>query len=581
MPQPGLTANLDSFDLLDLVQVIHMDRRDLSLVVRDGPQSLGVLRFSQGELLWAEFRALRGEEAFIALAAQKTGSLEQLPWDGRGERNVSQPLARLIMQAVAYRDAQSDQRARQASGKGHQQPPAQASVPAPGPAALGERLRGVEHLSRLGDGQGPAPGGELPDDEPMPAWVREIRSASEAASAQSGSASQKASVLSPAHHLASASPPDRMHPAPLSQEGDTQPPQPTLPLSVLNGKFTLPSLGAGNRMPAQGSGKPQEDPPTIPLPTVQGGLLDYASKREPPPQWPPQEEAPQAMLETKALPEQAVVVRSPAAPAAPAPSQAVPTLASAGVSPGTPVPPTQPQSAPAEPKFSSLSLLEQLAYGGVSGNGGTRSAGPLNGNAASGTIDRMAREPLPEPMFGQHAPSSVLDGAVPTHKTRMLNTEASASGLASGGGVSGVASSSPAPPHSGVSGAAGSAGQLQQALETFAGQVGAVCIATAVIRADGSLVAEYTVRRSQEQELASPAYHLAHVMQSSLRALLMGGWGDLEDAMITGSTHLVLLRRLGRAEKGLFHIAVLERSGNSGLCRVRMRNSEPALLQAL
>lgn len=122
---------------------------------------------------------------------------------------------------------------------------------------------------------------------------------------------------------------------------------------------------------------------------------------------------------------------------------------------------------------------------------------------------------------------------------------------------------------------------VQGALEAFAEQVGASCIATAVIRSDGLLLAEYKPRRGQEQDLSSPAYHMAHAMQSSLRALLMGGWGDLEDTFITGSTHSVMLRRLGRADKGLYHVAVLERSGNPGLCRVRMRNSEAQLLQLL
>src|SRR5579885_1345635 len=106
--QPGLAASLASFDLLDLVQAIHLDRRALSLVVRNGAQNLGVLHFSEGELLWAEFQGLRGEEAFIALAAQKTGNIEQLPWDGQGERNVVQPLSRLIMQAASQRDTNGD-----------------------------------------------------------------------------------------------------------------------------------------------------------------------------------------------------------------------------------------------------------------------------------------------------------------------------------------------------------------------------------------------------------------------------------------------------------------------------------------
>lgn len=112
-------------------------------------------------------------------------------------------------------------------------------------------------------------------------------------------------------------------------------------------------------------------------------------------------------------------------------------------------------------------------------------------------------------------------------------------------------------------------------------QVGPAFLATAILRADGTLVAQHVANKRIEQDLSSPAYHLAHVMQSSLRALLMGGWGDLDETLITGSTHTVVLRRLGWAEKGLFHMAVLERSGNHGLCRVLMRNTEPILLQLL
>ncbi|HEU5200704.1 MAG TPA: hypothetical protein VFU32_13780, partial [Ktedonobacterales bacterium] len=248
----------------------------------------------------------------------------------------------------------------------------------------------------------------------------------------------------------------------------------TLPLSALNGKMTLPSLGNGNRASPQPPAA-QQEPPTIPLPTVQGGLLEYASRREPPAQTP-----------------------APAAPKT--------TL--------------RPPEPPVEAKVSSLSILEQLAYGNHPNNGSVEQA-PARDEAAPAPLEQAAPEP----------PGDVR--------------------------------------------------QLQQVLESFVEQVGPACIATALVRTDGSLVADYVGRRNQEQELNSPAYHLAHVMQSSLRALLMGGWGDLEETMITGSTHLVVLRRLGRPEKGVFHVAVLERSGNPGLCRVRMRGSESALLQLL
>jgi predicted regulator of Ras-like GTPase activity (Roadblock/LC7/MglB family) len=54
-------------------------------------------------LIWAEYGTLRGEEAFFALAAHKNGSVVQQPWNGGGTTNVTQPLSRLIFQALQYR----------------------------------------------------------------------------------------------------------------------------------------------------------------------------------------------------------------------------------------------------------------------------------------------------------------------------------------------------------------------------------------------------------------------------------------------------------------------------------------------
>jgi predicted regulator of Ras-like GTPase activity (Roadblock/LC7/MglB family) len=116
-------------------------------------------------------------------------------------------------------------------------------------------------------------------------------------------------------------------------------------------------------------------------------------------------------------------------------------------------------------------------------------------------------------------------------------------------------------------------------LEAFAVQVGSAFLATALLTAAGKVVAQHIASKRTDQDLASPAYHLAQVMQSSLRALLMGGWGDLDETLITGSTHSIVLRRLGQVEQSLFHLAVLERSGNPGLCRVLMRQTEPVLLR--
>src|SRR2546421_8520831 len=103
LQQGGFSANLDSFDLLDVIQIITMSRKNIALLVNTGLEERGVLRFQNGDLVWAEYGALRGEEAFFALAAHKNGSVVQQPWNGGGTTNVTQPLSRLIFQALQYR----------------------------------------------------------------------------------------------------------------------------------------------------------------------------------------------------------------------------------------------------------------------------------------------------------------------------------------------------------------------------------------------------------------------------------------------------------------------------------------------
>lgn len=103
LQQTGFSADLDSFDLLDVIQMITMSRRSIALLVNAGLEEHGLLRFQTGELTWAEYGALRGEEAFFALAAHKNGSVVQQPWSGGEVKNVTQPLSRLILQALQYR----------------------------------------------------------------------------------------------------------------------------------------------------------------------------------------------------------------------------------------------------------------------------------------------------------------------------------------------------------------------------------------------------------------------------------------------------------------------------------------------
>jgi len=101
--QSGFSASLDSFDLLDVIQIINMSHKSIALVVNTGLEEQGILRFQAGELIWAEYGILRGEEAFYALAAHKNGTVVHRPWSEQVLPNVTQPLSRLIFQALQYR----------------------------------------------------------------------------------------------------------------------------------------------------------------------------------------------------------------------------------------------------------------------------------------------------------------------------------------------------------------------------------------------------------------------------------------------------------------------------------------------
>ncbi len=101
--QTGFSASLDSFDLLDVIQIITMSRKSIALLVSIGLEEKGILRFQGGELIWAEYGTLRGEEAFFALAAHKNGTVTHQAWHDQVTPNVTQPLSRLIFQALQYR----------------------------------------------------------------------------------------------------------------------------------------------------------------------------------------------------------------------------------------------------------------------------------------------------------------------------------------------------------------------------------------------------------------------------------------------------------------------------------------------
>lgn len=117
LQQTGFSAELDSFDLLDIIQIVTMSRKGSALLVNTGIEERGILRFQNGELVWAEYGTLHGEEAFFALAAHKNGTVTQQLWNGQIAANVTQPLSRLIFQALQYRTKYAHGQQQQPTGE--------------------------------------------------------------------------------------------------------------------------------------------------------------------------------------------------------------------------------------------------------------------------------------------------------------------------------------------------------------------------------------------------------------------------------------------------------------------------------
>jgi CheY-like chemotaxis protein len=96
-------SQTDGYDLLEVARVVSLARRDIALKV-ETPERTGRLRFSGGELIWAETGDLQGDDAFIALTTARAGRAQPEAWDGHSPRNVTQPLSRLIPLVLSQRD---------------------------------------------------------------------------------------------------------------------------------------------------------------------------------------------------------------------------------------------------------------------------------------------------------------------------------------------------------------------------------------------------------------------------------------------------------------------------------------------
>lgn len=101
----------------------------------------------------------------------------------------------------------------------------------------------------------------------------------------------------------------------------------------------------------------------------------------------------------------------------------------------------------------------------------------------------------------------------------------------------------------------------------------------ALVRPDGTTVAQRSVGVNDAS--SGTLSHLASCAQAALRALLLGGWGELEDVQVTSQDQLLLLRRLGRTDRAAILILVMPRATNSAACQSLLREHELTLVDAL
>lgn len=221
--QTGFSASLESFDLLDVIQIITMSRKSIALLISTGLEEYGTLRFQNGDLIWAEYGFLRGEEAFFALAAHKNGTVIHQPWNQRIAPNVTQPLSRLIFQALQYRTKYATMQ--QLSGKHPTVATSATAAPSTAPLSLQAEhddrpfqfLHEHSHDAR-GDTMKNVPGAKT--DETAPSadkeWWQQTGKFSGVANGSDGTSGTSGTSGTNGHHTP---PPDSAFPQPFSTHG--------------------------------------------------------------------------------------------------------------------------------------------------------------------------------------------------------------------------------------------------------------------------------------------------------------------------------------------------------------------------
>lgn len=566
LQQTGFTASLASFDLLDVIQIVNMSRKSISLVVHTGMEEQGMLGFQSGELIWAEYGTLRGEEAFFALAAHKNGMVTQQQWDDRVTPNVRQPLSRLIMQALQYRSKYAE--ARQLSGEleavnGRPSAPAAHDM-SPVDMLFTEAIDD-RPFTYVADAQPAAPSlpppTQLAPPQSAPAQPQPVSAEPREwwqDSAKSRSVGRSGSIRAVTGNGS---------PAPRSAPGSNRPAASASGSSITPSTVRKTPTGQRSDLPSWLMDQPtqfevQAMRPSSPSGTAgahqgQANLLEVQSMRPSslsgtghvtaaptgkpsPAEWPSPEPTP---------------VARPMKPVTPAPG--APTSHNGNGNGKTPftemetpakVPPSaewqEPQKIATDPPLLPdipVSLLQSLATPRQTEELGERVAGAV-GIATRGAV-------LVEPAPARVTPEELIAPAKQPERAAGTRQQSAAKRNYSA---------------------------LVSALQTL-GYTLPGFIASAIVGMDGQPIAQVAV---EEQDISNMCPDFNVILKGVLLVLQQGSWGQHEDTIITSITHHILLRVLDR-EREVFQVLVTTRESDPVESLEVMATVEGAIVAAL
>ncbi len=542
LQQTGFSASLDSFDLLDLIQIISMSHKTIALVVNTGLQEMGTLRFRNGELVWAEYGMLRGEEAFFALAAYKNGTVIHQPWNGHIVSNVTQPLSRLILQALQYRTKYAT--VQQLSGEQEAIRPAEV------------RQDVIDDSPFLVLSEAPPPGAVDPATPITPLMLPEIEPAAEPAVAAS--------------------------PQPVASEEKEWWQESNEHRRMIRSQKAYRGEDAAAASPSPGNGhKSNSDFPAASI-SPSTARRTNAGQRTDLPGW-LLEQPTQFDLPAMRLKPSAATGHIPATPfqkpVKPSPAEWQPPQANPKEGePPTPRQMTGPQPVPKTGSGPQPRIARQNIYKTANEAASPEWQLPEDNNATTlrpgerlKSLTRKTDDLHADALYQQHTPVVGKGDAPSLNGNHAVDRAAPhrEAGVAPLWGANGSSNGSLHSPRRNYA-------ALVAALQTLGYSVPGF-IASAVVGLDGQPIAQVAV---DDLDISLMCDSFSTIMRGALLSLDQGKWGQLEQTVITSATHHILLRLVGN-EKEAFQVLITTHEMNPAESLAIMTNVEVAIASAL